>query len=284
MSKKIGSINLTHLTNGAHYQFLTYALERLEALAPTVKTRFAADVTAFENALANENEFLVVSQKSMLTDDISLADQQRDAFYIGYKGLIKSFLNVSEGELLNAAKVLWQHLTDYGINTRMQFDRETGLLANMLEDLTGKYSEQVELLGAKGIVDRIKEANDKVASLIAERDSEYATRVVGGTKAARKVSDAAYRALVEKINAAAILEGEENYAAYIDEMNARIARLKREVLGQKPSSGTDSDQPTVPDDTQEPGTGEGDDQPTVPEEPEEPEEGEEEESDGPAIQ
>ena len=163
MGKKINSINLTHLTNGAHYQFLTYALERLEALAPTVKTRFAADVTAFENALANENEFLVVSQKSMLTDDISLADQQRDAFYIGYKGLVKSFLNVSEGELLNAAKVLWQHLTDYGINTRMQFDRETGLLANMLEDLTGKYSEQVELLGAKGIVDRIKEANDKVA-------------------------------------------------------------------------------------------------------------------------
>ena len=156
MSKKIGSINLTHLTNGAHYQFLTYALQRIDALAPTVKTRFAADVTALENALASENQFLVVSQKSMLTDEITVADQQRDAFYMSYKGMVRSFLNMPEGELLEAAKILWQHITDYGIDTKMQLDRETGLLTNMLEDLTGKYNTQVELLGATGFVEKLE--------------------------------------------------------------------------------------------------------------------------------
>ena len=177
-------------------------------------------------------------------------------------------------------KALWQLTVDYAIDPKMQLDRQTGMMANILNDLEQKYSAQVEKIGAKPLVDKMKEANEQVKSLMAERDQEYSHRVIGGTKAARKATDEAYEKLVEKINAVVLLEDEAPYLDYIKEMNARIARYKHEAPGAHVEEEAD-DKPVVPDDTENPGesgeTGGGT------ETPEEPEGGDEEEDDGPQM-
>ena len=50
---------------------------------------------------------------------------------------------------------------------------------------------------------RLKEANEKFISFFTNRNSQQATIVTGATKAARQETDAAYRAVVKRLNALA---------------------------------------------------------------------------------
>ena len=63
---------------------------------------------------------------------------------------------------------------------------------------------------------------------------------VGALKTSRKASDDAYRMLVKMVNALAMIEGEADYAAFIDYVNTEIVHYKREVLGQKATSSSSS--------------------------------------------
>ena len=57
-------------------------------------------------------------------------------------------------------------------------------------------------------------------------------------------TDKAYRALIQKVNALAVIEGDTAYAAFIDGMNSQIVRFKREALNQSASSTTTTDTTT----------------------------------------
>lgn len=76
-----------------------------------------------------------ISQKSLLTDDIAKADNDRDALYAGYKKAVEAFLVMPIADMAQAAKILAQHIKDYKINTADQLDKETGLLVNFITDL-----------------------------------------------------------------------------------------------------------------------------------------------------
>lgn len=230
--KEINPISLERMNNGAHFLYVSNILVRAEADA-TVRTKTAAQVAALKAAVTQEDENLKISQKSLLTDDIAKADAERDALYSGYKKAVASFLNLPVEAMKQAAKVLSQHLKDYGILPQMQLDRETGLLMNLITDLEGKYKSEVEILSLTPFVTNLKAANDRVRMLITERTEEKMDVPVGILKVSRKASDDAYRMLVKMVNALALVEGETGYAPFIDYVNAEIVRFKREVLGQK---------------------------------------------------
>ncbi|MDE6067662.1 MAG: hypothetical protein K2F89_01740 [Treponemataceae bacterium] len=59
-------------------------------------------------------------------------------------------------------------------------------------------------------------------------------------KAARSASDEAYKMLVLHVNAHALLEGEADYAAFIDYVNTEIDYFKQEVLGGAKKKSTSS--------------------------------------------
>lgn len=245
--KEIGEIYLGRMNNGAHYLFVSHILQRAEADSK-VKERAAAQVSALKAAVADENANLKLSQKSLLTDDITAADNERDALYSGYKKAVQGFLNMPVTDIAQAAKVLNQHIKDYAIDPQMQLDKESGMLVNFIEDLEGKYAEQVTALSLTPFVTNLKAANERVIELTAQRTEERMTVNVGAAKASRRVSDEAYRMLVKMVNALAMVEGEAEYADFIDYVNTEIVHFKREVLGQhakpsKPSEGGDTDQP-----------------------------------------
>lgn len=230
--KEISTISLERMNNGAHFLYVSNILARAEADAK-VKTKAAAQVAALKAAVAQEDEDLKISQKSLLTDDIAKADTERDALYSGYKKAVAGFLNLPVEAMAQAAKVLNQHIKDYGIDPKMQLDRETGLLMNLVTDLEGKYKSEVETLSLTPFVTNLKAANERVRTLTASRTDEKMGIAVGALKASRKASDEAYRMLVKMVNALAMVEGEADYAAFIDYVNTEIVHYKREVLGQK---------------------------------------------------
>lgn len=233
--KEIYDINIQRMNNGAHFMFVSNILARAEA-DTAVKGKASELVSNFKVAVAAEDEALKISQKSLLTDDIAKADNDRDALYAGYKKAVEAFLAMPIADMAQAAKVLAQHIKDYKINTAGQLDKETGLLVNFITDLEDKYSAQVAKLGLTAFVTNLKEANERVRMLTLQRTNEKMGVTVGALKAARTSSDDAYRALVKMVNALALVFGEKDYTAFIDYANTEITHYKREVLNQKASA------------------------------------------------
>lgn len=256
---KSASSDVSKLTNYDHFEYISYVVRRIDAVGEAVSTRFPDEVAALKTALQEEDEVIVLSQKSALTDQIAHYDALRDSYVSGYKKFVKSFLSMPEGEELTAAKKLDQHITDFKINTKYALDRETGMLTNFTSDLETKYAAEIELLGATMFANKIKEANEKVRELLEQRDHEKSQYVKGATEAARKKTDEVYEDLVKKINAACILEDETDYSAFIKDVNERIERLNKNTSGSGDKKPT-TDKPENPDGD---GTPSGDDQPTT---------------------
>ena len=243
--KEIYDINIQRMNNGAHFTFVSNILARAEA-DTAVKGKASELVSNFKTAVNAEDEALKISQKSLLTDDIAKADNDRDALYAGYKKAVEAFLAMPIADMAQAAKVLAQHIKDYKINTAGQLDKETGLLVNFITDLEDKYSAQVAKLGLIEFVTNLKEANERVRMLTLQRTNEKMGVTVGALKTARTASDDAYRALVKMVNAQALVFGEKDYTAFIDYVNTEITHYKREVLGQKASASSTSGSTSTP--------------------------------------
>ena len=230
--KEIYDINIQRMNNGTHFTFVSNILARAEA-DTAVKGKAADQVNNLKAAVSAEDEALKISQKSLLTDEIAKADNDRDALYAGYKKAVEGFLAMPIADMAQAAKILSQHIKDYKINTAEQLEKETGLLVNFITDLEDKYTAQVTKLGLTAFVTNMKEANERVRTLTLQRTNEKMGVTVGALKAARTASDTAYRALVKMVNALALVLGEKDYTAFIDYVNTEITHYKREVLGKK---------------------------------------------------
>lgn len=237
--KEVNEIYLGRMNNGAHFQYMTAILTRAKADETiSTDTHLVSLLADFEKAVNNENANLVLSQKSLYTDDITASDSLRDSLYSAYKRGVKSYVDLPDTELAEAAKVLWQHIKDYGIDPKMQLDKETGLLTNFITDLKEKYAEQVTILSLTILVEKLNTANTQVIDFTAKRTEERMATEVGALKTARSVSDDAYRAFVKMVNALALVFGEADYANFIDYVNTEIVHYKREVLGQKATAST----------------------------------------------
>ena len=254
--KEIYDINIQRMNNGAHFTFVSNILARAEA-DTAVKEKASELVSNFKTAVSAEDEALKISQKSLLTDDITKADSDRDALYAGYKKAVEGFLAMPIADMAQAAKILSQHIKDYKINTADQLDKETGLLVNFISDLEDKYAAQVAKLGLTAFVTNLKEANERVRTLTLQRTNEKIGITVGALKTARTASDDAYRALVKMVNALALVFGEKDYTAFIDYVNTEVAHYKREVIGQKVKNPSTSGGSSVtsPDNGNKPSSG-----------------------------
>ena len=254
--KEIYDINIQRMNNGAHFTFVSNILARAEA-DTAVKGKAADQVNNLKAAVSAEDEALKISQKSLLTDEIAKADNDRDALYAGYKKAVEGFLAMPIADMAQAAKILSQHIKDYKINTADQLDKETGLLVNFISDLEDKYAAQVAKLGLTAFVTNLKEANERVRTLTLQRTNEKIGITVGALKTARTASDDAYRALVKMVNALALGVGEKDYTAFMDYVNTEVTHYKREVIGQKAKapSTSGSSSVTTPDNGNKPSSG-----------------------------
>lgn len=230
--KEIQTVALTHMANAAHFMFVSNMAERAEKDA-AVAEKCAAQVAALREAVKAEDENLQVSAKSLTTDKIAEADRLRDQLYAGYKKAVAGYAGFPVESMAEAAKTLNQHIKDYKIDVQAQLDKETGLLVNFVQDLEGKLAEQVKALSLTAFVEKLKSANEDVRELTSQRTDERTAKTAGALKAARAASDEAYKMLVLHVNAHALIEGEESYAAFIDYANTEIEHFRKEVIGGK---------------------------------------------------
>ena len=252
--KQIEAIKLKDMKSGSHFLFITDTVG-LATADTKVKTKVTAELTALQTALKAEDDALALSKANLLSGEIKTLDAERDKHYKALRKAIKFFLSHPDAQLVKAAQRLERLLKDYNIDPKMQLDRETGLLLNLISDLETKSAADVTALALTPVVQAMKQANDKLREVTRARANDRAVQIVGQLKQAQHASDEAYRTLVQKVNALAVVEGEADYADFISKMNEQVKHYKQEVLP-KAKKKDDGKQPgDKPGDGKKPGDG-----------------------------
>ena len=265
---QVSPITLEVANAGGHFMYVTYVTNQANAHVVIAAHPKIAPLLARLNAcIAQENNSLKLSHKSFLSDELKAMDERRGKVYLGYKYSVEAFVEFPVAEMAVKAKVLNQHIKDYGIDVRMQRDRESGLLLNFIDDLQTKYLTEVAGLNLTPFVEQMKLANDAYIALSTQRTEERTKQTTGALSNARKQTDAAYREFIQMVNAVALVEGDAAYADFIDYTNELIRHYKQEVMNQSVSSqqgsgstpsGGEQGGTTTPDNggtTEQPGTG-----------------------------
>lgn len=237
---EIRKIALNRMKNGTHFNYIQEILERAES-DNVLKEKVPEEINALKEAFKVEDEMLKFTRKSMLTDEIAVADKERGKLYGSYKKVVKGHFGSVVTEVAKAAAVLNQHVKDYRIDPSTQRYNETGLLTNFITDLEAKYAEQVQKLNLTEQVKALKAANEKVIALMSQRDKEnMAKPKVGAMQAARKQTDDAYRVLTKTVNAKAYGNKDESLEPFIGSVNFLVTEYKRKALNQTSPSASGS--------------------------------------------
>ena len=254
--KQINSISLERMSNGSHFLFITDTVG-LATAEVKVKTKVTAELTALQTALKAEDDALALSKANLLSKEIKAIDAERDKHYKALRKAITFFLNHPDAEQVKAAQRLERLLKDYNIDPKMQLDRETGLLLNLISDLEAKSAADVTALALTPVVQAMKQANDKLREVTRARANDRAVQIVGQLRQAQHASDEAYHTLVQKVNALAVVEGEADYADFISKMNEQVKHYKQEVLpkAKKKDGGKQPGEGGKPGEGKKPGDG-----------------------------
>ena len=225
--KKIKTISLTSLRVEEDFGFQKLILAETENL-PSEETPSAqtAVVTAFATAFNAFDAALKASATNPATASATDADTARDQSWRAANAYVKAMCSHPTADIASAANEAKSLFEKYGDPTSLAQTEESGVLHNLLQDLSAFDSAKRTALNLDVWITDLQTKEDAFLAAAAMRTEEDAARQVGIVKETRTAADAAYRSLVDTVNALAMINGDTEYATFIDHVNAVIDRQK----------------------------------------------------------
>ena len=225
--KKITTINLTRLRTEEDFGFLKLVLAETENLpAEETPSILTAAVNSFETAFNAFDAALKASATNPATASATDADVERDQSWRGINAYVKAMCNHPTDDVASAATEAKSLFDKYGDPTSLAQTEESGVLHNLLQDLETFDSAKRTSLNLDVWITDLQTKEDAFLAAAAQRTEADAARQVGIVKETRTAAEATYRSLVDTVNALAMINGDTDYATFIDHVNAMIDRQK----------------------------------------------------------
>lgn len=211
----------------------------------------ASTFATFQAKLQAYDESIVKLTKSLLTGQMKESDKERDNCQTGLLDQIRvnaNHFNPTKREMGQRLLVIADRFRN---TTQLSYNDQTGMVRNLIQALrTDDAAADVEGLGLTEWVDQLETINETCATLSNERRMEKGARNQPlKAKETRPELDKAYDALVDRLNALALVNGEEKYAdlfvwwnAMIDEFRIAISLRSGKGKGGQTDNG-ESNQP-----------------------------------------
>ena len=185
----------------------------------------------FKQALQAYDDSLVKLTKSALTAEMETADKKRDSLQSAILDQIRTFANHFETDKQTAAKQLIPFADKYKNTTRLSFNDQTGMTENFIQAAeSDTMKADFATLGLAAWVGELKKANAECATLSDARRIESGLRnTPQKSDETRPAFDAAYEALVEALNALALVNGDSKYLELFTWWNAMIDEFRVSV-------------------------------------------------------
>ncbi len=182
-------------------------------------TTFKTNVNAFDDALK-------ASAPNPATVTVTATDDARDAAWRGANNYVTAMCAHPTAEVAANAAEAKSLFDKYGDPTKLAQTEESGVLHNLLQDLEALDSSKRTALNLDVWITDLKTKENAFLAAAAQRTEADAARQVGIVKETRTAAEAAYRSLVDTVNALAMINGDAEYATFIDHVNAMIERQK----------------------------------------------------------
>jgi hypothetical protein len=183
-------------------------------------------------AYEKEVSALDLIRRSELTAKIEEQDRRRDAVYRGFVDSVKGATKHFDTQKSEAALKVLNVIKHYGNIALKTLDAETAAIDDLLCEIDEQLTAPIQLLGLEDWLTHLAAENTAFKTLVADRYAETAARPDVQMKAARKDVDAAFRALLNQVDALVLVNGSANYDAFIAALNAISERYKN-ILAQE---------------------------------------------------
>ena len=220
------------LRNEEWFQFNTEVKTLVEQYAPQT-LEIEALFASFLSLYANADEALEIIRKSATTEQIAETDAARDTVFRGFADAVKSANNHFDTIKRAAAKRLQIVFDGYGNLARKSYDEETASIYNFLQEMNGKYANDIMTLGLNDWVMQLEADNQAFETLTKTRDNETSTKTALRMKNVRTETDRCYRDILDRLDALMLINGTLPYEAFVRNLNVRVERYSNTVAQRK---------------------------------------------------
>jgi hypothetical protein len=228
---EVQKIKLHDLQNEEHLQIHTEFGIYVERFGPE-KLKIESLYVAYKAVYNDLDTALTKISKSKYTAELHSADKFRDKIWKGMQEVLKSALNHYDDTVVKAANTVKIVFDTYGKIDKRSYSKETAAIHNIVQDFHGKYSNEVATIGLTQWVIEFKKANDDFETLMVDRYDESAAQPNLVLREVRLKIDEAYYAITKRIDAAIVIEGEEEYREFVTAFNVVIKRYT-DVMAQR---------------------------------------------------
>ena len=219
----VNLITKPRLKNELYFEHVLDVIRLVETYEINI-AMFGGEFERLKTLCNKLDEVLEQVKLSEYTAKIEKLDSKRESQYGMLRDLIKASLKDDEEEVSEAATILSHVFKTYGRMDKKTYDEETAAIYNLVEDLQGKYAEQIETLGLQSKVEKLKNTNIEFKNLMNLRDTEKSLKIKDRAVDIRKEIDKCYGNIVRCIEAKTILDSNHGLTPFINELNTNIDR------------------------------------------------------------
>ncbi|MDR2064209.1 MAG: DUF6261 family protein [Prevotellaceae bacterium] len=220
---KISKIKFILLRNEEWFQFMTEFKDLAEKLTPET-LGISGLFTQFLTAYADADVAADIIRKSPETAQMQEADRKRDVTFRGLADAVSAFGHHFNAGKRQAAEELTIVLDHFGNLAQKPSNEETAGIYNLLQELNGKYAPQMQLLALGDWAQELEQNNIDYETLVKQRNTELAERPKLRMTDVRRQTQDIYSKITERIEALAVVNGEDAYVPFVDELNVFVKR------------------------------------------------------------
>ena len=245
----VQDLPLTRLSNSVLVGTAKFTLDQWQIFfthANPAPTRVAAQFQSYSASYDALNAAYALTRESLLTQDVFNLDQEGDQLFIGFKETVAGAQRMTyvparkqAGDRLNV------FAKKYKVDTKENMISEWSKLQQLTEEAAGSESIMADIatLGLTEMMARLSEIANELRDKLTQRSNELPA--LKAMKQAREAFYPEYRALIQLLNAAALInEDTMKYASFIQTLNRNIDYVRIHAMSNGGSSneGNESNQ------------------------------------------
>jgi hypothetical protein len=221
---KISTIKFNYLRNEAHYQFLLLVKKLFETYPAVANIPSTAQLTSFYTLLALEGKLVDAVRASEFTKQLAETDERLDRALVGLNAAVNAALHHPDPAFVKAAEQLKIRLNAFrGEIEKKAYEEESAAVKILVADLKDRYKSQVNTLELGVWVTEIAAAQTLFEQIFLQRSAAYAALPQEKLVDVKKDIEAAYRQIMERIDAYTLLRGDAETGEFISRINDEIA-------------------------------------------------------------